>query len=273
MRLAVSNIAWGSEDFEGLLHLLGVLKCDGIELAPSLIWDEPVHASVSQRNALCRTLQDSGLAMAGLHSLYYTRPDLKLFEDEQARRRMEAYTRELMYLCRDLGGRILVFGSPGNRRRGEMPLEQAIDIAIEFLSALAETAQKCEVFLCIEPLSGEESDFITSSLQGLDLVARVNHPNIRLHLDAKSLILSQEASGKTIPVCFPYLKHFHVGDPQLAPPGSSGADHSALGIALRSTGYDGFVSVEMRRGFGPPAEVIEQSVSYVRRYYLDEATV
>jgi len=268
MKLAASNIAWGSRDFERFLALLKHLGCDGVEVAPSLIWEEPIKSTGRERALIRNTTSAAGLTLVGLHSLYYTRPDLLLLGDRTSRMRLSDYTKELMSLCAELGGSTLVFGSPKNRRRGEMLMAEAVDTACDFFAAVSETAEKCGVFLCIEPLGAEESDFINSSEQAMTIVYRVNHPHICLHADAKAIISSHEDYQRTLREYSPYLKHFHVGDPGLAPPGSTGADHSGLGSALRASGYYGFVSIEMRSDFGAPETVIEHSIKYVRECYF-----
>jgi sugar phosphate isomerase/epimerase len=40
------------------------------------------------------------------------------------------------------------------------------------------------------------------------------------------------------------LKHFHISDPGLAPPGFTGLDYSVIGKALSGSLYDGLVSIE-----------------------------
>lgn len=67
--------------------------------------------------------------------------------------------------------------------------------------------------MCIEPLGAHETDFITSSAQGMELVALVNHPNVRLQLCAKVLIAADEDYQAVIRAAGDCLKHFHAGDP------------------------------------------------------------
>ena len=45
MKLSVSNIAWGKNELKDLLYILKDNGCDGIEIAPSLIWGEPVNST------------------------------------------------------------------------------------------------------------------------------------------------------------------------------------------------------------------------------------
>ena len=268
MKLSVSNIAWGNEDPEGHLQLLKRLGCEGVEIAPSCIWDEPVNSTPSQQREFKKIVDNCGLVVVGLHSLLYTRPDLVVFGSPGTRDRTIEYMKRLIHLCRELGGTTMVFGSPKNRQRGQMGVEDAFSIATAFFFKLSEEAKKYNVLLCIEPLGKNESDFITSSHEGMELVSRVNHSNFRLHLDAKAMITSKENYAEIFTKYISDLKHFHVGDPGLAPPGSTGVDHSIIGKALRESGYNRFVSIEMRRGFGPTKEVIKHSVAYVKHCYL-----
>jgi sugar phosphate isomerase/epimerase len=40
-------------------------------------------------------------------------------------------------------------------------------------------------------------------------------------------------------------RHFHASEPHLVPLGQGGVDHAAVASALRSAGYERWVSVEM----------------------------
>ena len=52
MKLSVSNIVWGNQNLSEFLKLLKQECCDGIELAPSLIWKEPILSSSEERSSL-----------------------------------------------------------------------------------------------------------------------------------------------------------------------------------------------------------------------------
>jgi len=268
MKLAVSNIAWEPVEMPAHLALLKRLGCDGVELAPNAIWPEPVDASASQRAALRESIANEGLELVGFHALFYTRPDLQLFADAASRRDWTGYLNKLSALCGELGGKVLIVGSPKNRVRHGRSDVDSLAWAAEAFRDAAIAAASSGVIVCIEPLPAKETEFIVSSDEGAALVARVGHPGFGLHLDAKAMF----EQGEDIPAAIARhgrsAKHFHVGDPGLAPPGSTGFDHAPVGRALRASGYDGYVSIEMRRGFGPTMDVITESVNYTRRAYL-----
>ena len=81
-KLSVSNIVWGNEKFDDFLKLLKQEGCHGIELAPSLIWNEPINSSREERQVFVFQIYNSGLEFVGFHSLLFSRPDLQLFKDD-----------------------------------------------------------------------------------------------------------------------------------------------------------------------------------------------
>ena len=87
MKLSVSNIVWGKENFGDFLKILKNEGCDGVELAPSLIWDEPISSNKNERQELKKKISDSGLEFIGFHSLLFSKPELQLFKNEQSRKK------------------------------------------------------------------------------------------------------------------------------------------------------------------------------------------
>lgn len=271
MKLAVSNIAWDNSELADHLALLRDLGCQGVELAPSCIWPEPVYASAPERAGLRALIKNSGLELAGFHALLFTRPDLQLFRDRAGLDQTVGYMIGLARLCSDLEGAVMVLGSPRNRVRHGRDYDECLAWAAEAFSQVAAACAPLGVILCIEPLGPDETEFVMSAREGARLVNRVNHPHFRLHLDAKALLSTGENLDSILGEHGALLRHFHVGDPGLAPPGSTGADHAALGRALRYSGYRHYVSIEMRRGPGDSREAVSRSVAYVARHYLEAA--
>ena len=269
MKIAVSNIAWDNSRLAEHLALLKDLGCEGVELAPSCIWSEPTNAPATERLKLYKNIKQSGLVLVGFHALLFNRPDLKLFADHKSCFCTIEYLKKLAQLCADLNGGLMVFGSPRNRALHGRKYNECIDWARDAFWQLAEACAPLGLVFCIEPLGSDETEFIMSGQEGAELVNKVSHPNFCLHLDAKALISNGENLEKILSNDGEKLRHFHVGDPNLAPPGSTGADHAPFGRALRHNGYAGYVSIEMRKGQLDSRVAVGDSVAYVRRQYLD----
>jgi len=271
MKISVSNIAWDNQYFSEYLGFLRHLGCSGVELAPSCIWQEPIEASAAERRHVSRLIEENHLDLVGFHALLYTRPDLSLFTSKETLNKAIAYLAELARLCSDMQGRVLVFGSPRNRALSGRSYSECVQWAQEGFYSLSEICKALGVFFCIEPLGPDETDFIRSAREGAEMVRNLSHPNFRLHLDAKALISTGESIDEILDEFGDLLTHFHVGDPGLTPPGSTGANHVPFGRALKRLQYPGYVSIEMRRIEEDSKRQIANSVEYVRRCYADVA--
>lgn len=268
MKLAVSNIAWENDELEEHLALLQELKCDGVEIAPSCIWEEPVNASNYETEALKKLVNKYNLLIPAFHALLFTRPDLQLFGDKTTRNETVSYLKRLIQLAGDLSVKVLVYGSPASRRLKNKPYNECYQTAVDIFRELAKEASLYNTCFCIEPLGPSENEFIQTADEGYRIVNDVDNLHFGLHLDAKAMVDAKEDFGAVFQKYGAFIKHFHVGDPGLSPPGYTGVDHSLIGNELAKTSYNGFISIEMKRGFGNTKEIIKKAVQYVREKYL-----
>jgi sugar phosphate isomerase/epimerase len=174
----------------------------------------------------------------------------------------------LSAVCRDLGGRTLIWG--GGRHRGPIPETDAEAQAAAFMAGVARRIENHGTVFCFEPLGPRDSDFINSAHTSLRIVEEVDHPSLAVQLDAKALAENDEITPGLFDAVRPRLVHVHANEPGLAVIGSSGTvDHGEIGRQLRRTGYDGFVSVEQRMlNAEAPLADIAASVDAVWRHYV-----
>lgn len=268
MKLSVSNIAWDNNELESHLKILKDMGCDGVEIAPSCIWKEPIEANADEIEDLRKLVKSNGLVISAFHALLFTRPDLFLFSDKPARERITAYLKGLIKLASNLSARVLVYGSPKSRQVGSRSYNECYKIAVDVFRELAKEAKIHDTCLCIEPLGPSETDFIQNAEDGYLLVKDVDSSNFGLHLDAKAMADAKEDFEKIFNKYGSIIKHFHVSEPGLAPPGYANLDHPKIGRHLFNSPYKNFVSIEMRKGFGDTREVIKSAVKYVRKNYF-----
>lgn len=269
-KLAISNVAWYNNNIEEFITFISSLGCKGIELAASMIWDEPLDATYDERMDLRGKIKDAGLQLTGLQALLYTHQELALFKEERYRKEMLDYLTGMMDLCRDLGGQVLVFGSPRNRNIGKMPLEKAHSIAVEFFHELGMRALDRGLFFCIEPLGKVETDFINTVYEAERFIEEVEaSKGLGLHIDTKGLIDEDEVNAPYLSESFSRAKHVHLNDPGLTAPGSSGYDHRLICKRIKGSNYSRFLSIEMRRVDSDVEGSIHKAVEYVKQVYFE----
>ena len=156
----------------------------------------PFPISAARRAEVRQQAKQAGLEVVGLHWLLAKTEGFHVTSpDATVRRKTAAYLGELARLCGDLGGRIMVLGSPQQRNLAPgMTKQQGMKYAAEVLHAAAPTLEKTGVVIAIEPLATVETNFLTTAAEGMELVNLVDSPTCRLHLDCKAM--SAEKSGK-----------------------------------------------------------------------------
>lgn len=269
MKLAVSNIAWRASEDAEVAELLRREGVRGVELAPTLWREHPLEASPSEVQSLRRWWEDRGMSIVSLQSLLFGRPELQLFGDDASRAAMLDHLRRTADFAATIGARALVFGSPQNRRRGDVPQQDALNIAAAFLRAMGEYAYDRGVAFCVEANPPDYGcDFITTTAEAVELCRTVRHPGVRVNGDLGGMTLAREGIEQSIAVAAPLLGHFHASEPQLAETGSA-ADHANAGAALRAAGYEGWISIEMRAtGEGENVAAIARAVRRAKSDYF-----
>jgi sugar phosphate isomerase/epimerase len=158
-----------------------------------------------------------------------------------------------------------VFGSPAQRRiPAGAGREQAVEWAADTFRRARNGIGDAGVFLCLEPLSPPEADFINTAQEGVELIDRVDHPNFRLHLDVKAMSTEDAPATDLIRRHVGRLGHFHANDPNRRGPGFGTTDFVPIFRTLREVGYSGWVSVEVFDYSPDPETIATQSLRYMR---------
>ena len=266
MRFAICN-----ETFEGwpLDRALGFAReCGytGIEFAPFTLAPTAAEVTASQRTEVRRLAAQAGLDVIGLHWLLAKTQGLHLTgPDPEVRRRTAEYLGDLARLCRDLGGSLMVLGSPQQRNlaAGVTPA-QGMAWAAEVIRAALPTLEETEVTLLVEPLGPADGNFLLTAAAGEVLIAAVGSPFCRLHLDCKAMTSEATPIPDLIRQHHENLVHFHANDPNRQGPGFGELDFVPILAALKEIDYRGWVSVEVFDYTPGPERLARESCAYLR---------
>jgi sugar phosphate isomerase/epimerase len=266
-RYAICNETFEGWDHAKVCQTVAELGYQGLEVAPFTLAPRIEQVSADQRRTLRRTAEQSGLKIIGLHWVLAKTEGFHLNSaDAGVRRQTAQYLRELAICCRDLGGDLMVFGSPAQRRvPAGASRDQAMDWAADTFRQAAPAFANCDVCLCVEPLGPAETDFINTIDDANELIQRIDHANFAVHLDVKAM------STEALPV--PDLirrhggqaGHFHANDANRRGPGFGSTDFVPIFKALKESGYKGWVSVEVFDYSPDPITIARDSLNYMRK--------
>lgn len=269
MKIAISNIAWDPAENEEVARIMKEYNVTSLEVAPTKLWSAPETANDADIQQVKDWWNKQGIQIVSGQSLLYGHPELKLFESLENRNQTFEYLSKIVTVLGKLGARALVFGSPKNRQLEKHTPHEAMEIAVDFFHRLGQVAQDAGTCVVLEPNPPHYfCDFIQTAVEGVELVKQVNHAGFRLHLDAAAMTLNEEPYAETIEASFPWLKHFHASEPNLALVGAGTTDHPKIASVLKSLGYEGFVSIEMKGGLlTPNTQAVETALHVITNIY------
>jgi sugar phosphate isomerase/epimerase len=266
MRYAICNETFEGWPHERVCRFVAELGYKGLEVAPFTLAPCIKDVSAEQRVTLRRQAEEQGLQIIGLHWLLAKTEGFHLTStDASVRTATAAYLVDLARCCRDLGGDLLVLGSPAQRKiPAGCTLSQAVENAADTLRKSMPAIADNGVKLCLEPLGPSETNFLNTCTEAVALMDKVDHPHLLLHLDVKAM------SSEDLPVpelIRRYAKrtgHFHANDPNRRGPGFGETDFKPIFTALSECNYQGWVSVEVF-DYSPDPEIIaRESIRYMK---------
>jgi sugar phosphate isomerase/epimerase len=237
----------------------------GIEIAPFTLAQYVTQITPQQRAEVRRAADAAGLQIVGLHWLLAKTEGFHVTSaDAEQRRRTADYLAELARCCAELGGTLMVFGSP--QQRNLLPgvdRQQAMVYAEEVFARLLPVLEETGVAVAVEPLGPEETSFLVTTDEAVELVQRIGSPQVRLHLDCKAMATESAPIPELIRQHRGLLAHFHANDPNRQGPGFGQLDFRPIFQTLGEIDYSGWVSVEVF-DYTPGVErLAKESIEYM----------
>jgi sugar phosphate isomerase/epimerase len=224
----------------------------------------------AERQRIRETAARIGIEISGIHwvlvkaeGMYLTHPDTAV------RDRTAKYFCELVNFCADLGGKIIVVGSPKQRNVMEgVTFEQAWQWATGTFRDSVKLAEDRGVTICFEPLAPTETNFINTAAEGIRFARQFNSPSMKIILDVKAMCSESKPIPQIIRESRGEFGYFHANDQNLKGPGFGDVDFVPIAAALKEAGYNGYASVEVFK-FDEGAEVIAtKSIEYLKRVFV-----
>ncbi|HEX9014958.1 MAG TPA: sugar phosphate isomerase/epimerase family protein [Chloroflexota bacterium] len=188
--------------------------------------------------------------------LWLTHPDAEI------RRRTVDRLKSLI----DLAGE---FGAMVNVGRVRGPLDPLDPNASEerFLTGIRECGEhgrRRGVRILLEPVNRYEINFINSVLDGLEVLKKIDDPQIFLMPDVFHMNIEDASISRSLKAAKDSIAYVHFADSNRWAPGDGHLDFADIVGTLKAIGYDGFVTLEILP-CPDPDTAASRGISYVRK--------
>lgn len=253
MKFATCNEPWRDTPIENVFRKAAQIGYTGVEIAPFTLADDVRDISADRRREIVRAAGDAGVEIVGLHWLFVSPKGLHLTTpDDAVRRKTADYLKALADFCADLGGKVMILGSP--KQRSIEPPTTPAEAWKRARDVLAECAPHCQqrgVTTCIEALSPKETNFINLAEEAVRMADEIASPGIDIMLDMKAMSSMPEGVVDTLRRFGRRAKHVHANEPcgkgvgmPLSPEDGAAVDLAGALRVLKEINYTGWVSVE-----------------------------
>ncbi len=247
MRYGVNFLIWTTHFTEEHIPLLPRMKAAGFDGVELPMFNPDGYPGKTIR----RALEDNGL---GLTFCSIVPGGMSLVDaDANARANGLEHIRKILYLAAEMGCETVagpIYSPVGylpGRRRTTVEWQNAI----ESYHTLGKTLDECNVNLAIEPLNRFETFFLNTAADGVALCEAVNHPRIGLLIDTFHSNIEEKSIAEAYRTAGRHLKHVHTCENDRGIPGSGHVEWEPVFDAIRSTGYNNYLTIESF-GFNMP---------------------
>lgn len=239
---------------------------EGLEIAHFHLFENAADVGPAARAEMRRTIEGEGLACVGLHWLLVSPKGFHVTtNDEALRRRSWDYLARLVDLCGDLGGEVMVFGSPHQRATGPgWDLATAKDRIVEGLTELAPLAAARGVTVLMEAVPSDQGDVVTRLADAAEIVQRVGRPSVRSMFDTHNTADETDPLPALLERHWDMVRHVHVNEMDGRRPGTGSLDFASVLRVLRERDYRGWVSLEVFDFAEGSESIARESLRYLR---------
>jgi sugar phosphate isomerase/epimerase len=270
MKFAICNEIYQNWKLADAMEHAAKAGYDAIEIAPFTIAKYVTEISAAQRRQIRDDAERAEIAICGIHWVLVSAEGMYLnHSDAAVRARTAKYFCELADFCADVGGKVIVVGSP--KQRNLLPgvtAAQAWDWAAATFRDSVKRAEERDVTICFEPLAPAETDFINTAADAIRFTEQFDSANFKIILDVKAMCSESKPIPQIIRESWPHFAHFHANDKNLKGPGFGDVDFKPIAAALKEVGYDGYVSVEVFKFDEGPEVIAGKSIEYLKRVFI-----
>lgn len=238
MKLAISNIAWTSENDREIYQFLSEHQFSGLEIAPSRIFSTNPYEHIIEAQEFANYLKKQyNLEICSMQSILYGKTE-NIFSSDEERENLISYTKKAINFAQAINCSNLVFGCPKNRILNS---SEKLFLAEDFFIQLANYAQEHDVVISMEAIPRiYGTNFINTTNEAFNFCQKINKKNFNVNVDLGTMIYNNE-DYNIIYKNINFINHIHISEPKLMP-----IKEREIHKKLKNLPYRKYFSIEMK---------------------------
>jgi D-psicose/D-tagatose/L-ribulose 3-epimerase len=240
MRYGVNTFIWSADYNPSVADLFPAIKAGGFDGVEVPIFRPDGFPAAHLRKALEANDLDATAITVLVEGLNIIAPDADL------RRRSVTDFADKIKTVADAGIRMLAgpLYSPVGYLPGRRRTPDEWKWAVEGFQAVTPVLEATGVTLAIEPLNRFETYFLNTVADGVALCDEIAHPSVGLLVDTFHANIEEKDIAAAYRLAGRHLKHVHTCENDRGIPGSGHIEWPSIVEAIKSTGYDGWLTIE-----------------------------
>lgn len=249
---------------EEVIRRLARIGYDGIEIGAANPHAYPEHLSPERRREIRTLLDGEGLALVSMLPAPGGGPGFNVASANPLERAaaIDQYKR-VAELCAEWGGKTVIYVAGWQVFGTSRP--DAWAWSRDALAEVADFAAPLGITMAVEPTSSD-SNLVDDCDDVIAMLAEANRPNVKAMFDTFHTLYRNEVPTDYVYRLGKDLTHIHLADVNRDPPGSGVVDYVSLIAALKSVGYDGYLTMEIgfNRRAVEPDDLARRAYNYLR---------
>jgi len=264
MRYAICNELFGKLDFKESCLMIVKYGFQGVEIAPFTLFNDLKNVDNKKIRKIKQILKKTGLDFVGFHwlflspkGLHITTPDLNI------REKSWDHLKRLIDITGELGGGVLVLGSPKQRNAIGISPKEALKYLKEGLSKIAQYAVERNSTILIETLPKKHSNIINTLEESKQLIRSIDKVSINGMFDFHNCADENIPWSELIENNFDIIQHIHLNGVNGSYPSTKNTNFIPAFMKLAQKNYKGWISLEIFHKPKDPDFVLSETRNFL----------
>ena len=263
MKLIISNLSWNLNENYKVINIIKKLDIKNIEISANKIFNNNYTLKNIKKNQ--HFWRKEKIKFYSMQSILFNTKNAYLFGNKTQQRIFFNEIKNKIYLCKKIGAKVIVFGSPSNKKIFlHRNLDNLNKIAYNSFKKISKICEKCGICFCIEANPKiYNCEYLNYTKDAIKLVKQINSNFFKLNLDLGTIIANDEPFKNIIQDHIKLIGHVQISVPYLKDIMSYKNTIAKFIKELKVNNYQKYISIE-RLPINNNIKNLEKTIKFVK---------